>query len=144
MQQRRSDEGRQCGTLGVGLRTRVKKLGVKKSKKEEVQSEILAHKEEQGLPKELHEGGGQEVVMSGFGVSKNLGCTCSGRCLPQKDKIEEVDGSSSGKKKVQPRCPCSGKPKALKWNNSSLLWLLRLGQKGRGLANGTQNKKKHG
>ena len=39
-------------TLGVDLRTRVKRLG------EEVQGEILACQEEQCLPKELHEGAG--------------------------------------------------------------------------------------
>ena len=33
---------------------------------------------------------------------------------------------------------------ALKCEKSSLLWLLRLGQKRCGLANGAQNKKKHG
>ena len=36
-----------------------------KCKKEEVQSEILAQQEEYGLPEELHEGGGQEVVTGG-------------------------------------------------------------------------------
>ena len=64
------DELRQCSkeegvtmvdsveTLGVDLRTSVKRLGPKKkSKKEEVQGEILAYQEEQGLPAELHEGG---------------------------------------------------------------------------------------
>ena len=43
-------------------------------------------------------------------------------------------------KKVQPRCLCSWESLALKWKKSSLLWLLRLGQKRRGLANGTHNK----
>ena len=37
-----------------------------------------------------------------------------------------------------------GKHLALKWKKSSLLWLRRLGQKGRGLANGTLGKKKIG
>ena len=58
------DELRQCSkeervtvadsgeTLGVDLRTRVNNLGAKEtSEKEKVQSEILAHQEEQGFPK---------------------------------------------------------------------------------------------
>ena len=65
--------------LGVDLRTRVKKLGAKeKSEKEEVQSEILARHEEQGLPQELHEGGGQETATCGHDTSKDLGSPCSG------------------------------------------------------------------
>ena len=39
-------------TLGVDLRTRVKRPGVKrKNEKEEVQGEILAYQEQQGLSK---------------------------------------------------------------------------------------------
>ena len=67
------DELRQCSkeegvtvadsveTLGVNLRTRVKRLGVQE-KREEVQSEFLAHQEESSFPKELHESLGQELA----------------------------------------------------------------------------------
>ena len=37
-----------------------------------MQSEILAHQEEQGLPKELHEGGSQEVASCKHDASKDL------------------------------------------------------------------------
>ena len=104
------DELRQCSkvegvmmadsveTLGVDLRTRVKRLGAKeKSKNKEMQSEILAHEEEQGLPKVLHGGGGQEVVTSGYGTSKNVGRACCGDGSHRKIEIEAADGSSSSR-----------------------------------------------
>ena len=51
-----------------------------------------------GLPKEPHEGGGQEVVTSGYGVSEDVGSACSGFGPYRKIGIEEADGSSSGEK----------------------------------------------
>ena len=65
-------------TLGVDLRTRVKNWSERKSEKEKVQSEILADQEEQGLPKELHEGRGQKVPTCGHDASKDLGSPRSG------------------------------------------------------------------
>ena len=47
---------------------------------------------------ELHEGGGQEVVTSGYGASDDVGSACSGFGPYRKIKIEEADGSSSGQK----------------------------------------------
>ena len=147
------DELRQCNKEGVTMANSVEtgsrlenqsqEFGCEReSEKKEVQSGILAHKEEQGLPKELHEGGSHEVVTSGYGASKNVGSTCSGDGSYR--KIEEADGSSSGQKEYDLVVLSSWKHLALKWKKSSQLWLLRHGQKGRGLANGTQNKKKHG
>ena len=43
-----------------------------------MQSEILADQEEQGLPKELHEGRCQEVATCGHDASKDLGSPRSG------------------------------------------------------------------
>ena len=43
-----------------------------------MQSEILADQEEQGLPKELHEGRGQEVATCGHDASKDLRSPRSG------------------------------------------------------------------
>ena len=63
-----------------------------------MQSEILAHQEKQGFPKELHEGGCQEVITSGHGTSKNLESSCGGESSNRKIKIKETDGSSSRKK----------------------------------------------
>ena len=72
-------------TLGVDLRTRVRRLGVKrKSEKSEVYGQILAHQEEYNLSKELHEAGGQEVAASGYGASKDVE-SARGRVGLQKD-----------------------------------------------------------
>ena len=52
MQQgRRSDDGRQCGNTWSGLENWSEEVGSeRKSKKDDVQGEILAHQEEQSLP----------------------------------------------------------------------------------------------
>ena len=44
-----------------------------------MQGEVPDYQEEQGFPKELHEGGGQEVATSGYGASQDVGSTCSVR-----------------------------------------------------------------
>ena len=92
-------QGRRADSVearGVELRTRVKRLGVKRrSEKEEVQGEILAYQEEQGLPKDLHEGGSKKVATSGCGASKNVESTCSRDSPHRKIQIEEADCSSS-------------------------------------------------
>ena len=80
-------------TLGVDLRTRVKWFGAKENAEEDVQSEILAHQEEQSLPKELHESGGQEVATCGYDASKGLGNPSSGDVSHGEVKIEETGGS---------------------------------------------------
>ena len=109
-----------------------------------MQREILAHQEEQSLPKDLHEGGGQEVAASGYGATKNVESTCSGDPT-ERLKLRRQMAAAEGKKStIQRRCLCSWKPLALKWKKSSQLRLLRLWQKEFGSANGTQNKKKHG
>ena len=54
-------------TSGVDLRTRVKKLGEKRtSEKEEVKAEILAYQEEKSLPEELDEGGVKKLLRAGM------------------------------------------------------------------------------
>ena len=66
-------------TLGVDLRTRVKRLRVKeKARRKKCRGEILAHQEERGLPKKLHEGGGHEVATCRHGASKNVESAFSG------------------------------------------------------------------
>ena len=67
MQQGWSNDGKQCGNPWSGLENERKEVvSQRKSEKKEVQSDILAHEAEQGLPKELPEGGG-----------KNMESTCS-------------------------------------------------------------------
>ena len=63
-----------------------------------MQDEILDHQEEQGLLKELHEGGCQEVATSGNGASKNVESACSWDGSHGKVKIEKADGSSREKR----------------------------------------------
>ena len=127
------DELRQCSkegvtmtdsveTLVVDSRTRVKSLGSqRKSEEEEVQGEILAYQQEQGLPKELHEGESQETYTSGNGASKDVESSCSGNGSHRKSKLEEADGSSSGQKeydilqKIQKKKVKSRKRLKWKW-----------------------------
>ena len=85
-------------TLGVDLRTRVKRLGAKEKTEGEVQREVLNHKEEQSISKELHESGGQEVVMRGYDASKDLGSPCGGDVSHGEVKIKEANGGCCGLK----------------------------------------------
>ena len=51
----------------------------------------------ESFPEELHQGG-QEVVTSGHGASKDLESQCSLDSSHGKVKIEETEGSSRGQK----------------------------------------------
>ena len=73
LQKGRSDDGRQCGNAWSGYENWSQEIGSeRKRKKEEVQG-VLDYQEEQGFPKELHEGGCQEGVTTGYGASEVLG-----------------------------------------------------------------------
>ena len=111
--------------------------------RKEVQSEILAYQQEQGIPEEPREDGGQEVATSGYGASKDVVSSCSGMVPHRKIKLEKADGSSSGKK-VQLLCPYSWKHMASKWRSSFPPWPLSAGQKELGCENGITNKRKLG
>ena len=133
-------------TLGVDLRTRVKKLGAKeKSEEKKVQGEVLDYQEEQGLPKDLHEGGCQDVVTSEYGASKNVESARSSYGSYRKITIEGADDRSSGQTKTQSRCPCSWKHMASKWRKNFPPWPLSTGQKeGSRMENGIMNNEKLG
>ena len=128
-------------TLGVDLRTRVKRLGVKekarRSKCKVRFSPIMHNKVFQKSFMKV-----EVKMLQRAGVVPARTWRVHAVEMAPTERFQLQMAAAAGKK-VQPRCPCSWKPLALKWNKSSLLWLLRLGQKGRGLANGTQNKK-HG
>ena len=64
-------------TLGVDLRTRVNNLCATEKARRKVQSEVLDYQEEQGVPKELHEGGCQEVASCRHDASKNVEGACN-------------------------------------------------------------------
>ena len=78
-------------TLGVDLRTKVK------SEEEEMQGEVFTRKEKEGIPKELHEGGRQEVAACRHDASKDVVSACSRDGSHGKVKIEETDGSCCGR-----------------------------------------------
>ena len=65
-----------------------------------MQSEILAHEEEKGFPTELHEGGRQEVVTSGYGASKDVESSCSGDSPTERLKLMRhmAAAAAAGKK----------------------------------------------
>ena len=83
-------------TLGVDMRTRVKRLGVKKKAwRKNCKVRFSLMKKNKAFQKELHESGCQEVVTSGCDASKDLGSPCSGDGSHGEVEIEETDGSSS-------------------------------------------------
>ena len=105
------DELRQCSqeegvtmadsveTLGVDLRTRVNKLGVKeKVRRKSCKVRFSLIKKEQGFPKELHEGGCQKDATCGNDASKDVASACSRYGSHGKIEIEEANGSGSGQK----------------------------------------------
>ena len=82
-------------TLGVDLRTRVKKLAVKEKARRKKYKVKFCSLKEQVLPKKLHEGGCQKDATYGNGASKDVESACSGY---GKIEIEEANGSGSGQK----------------------------------------------
>ena len=108
-----------------------------------MQGEILDHQEE-GLPKDLHEGGGQEVDTSRYGASEDVESACSGFGPYRKIEVEETDGSCCGQKELNLSVLRSWRPLVLRWRKISLLWPPSIGQKEPGLENGIMNKKKLG
>ena len=67
-----------------------------------MQSEILAHKEWQGFPDELHEGVCQQVVTIGYGASEDVESSCSGDRLAGRRQMAAAAG-----KKVRHLFLCS-------------------------------------
>ena len=109
------DELRQCSkeggvtmadsveTLGVDLRTRVKRLGAQeKSRRKKCKVRFSLIKKNKPVQKSYIKVSGEKIVTSGYGAS---GSTCSGDGSYRKTKIEEADGGSSGKR-ARPLCPC--------------------------------------
>ena len=96
-------------TLGVDLRTRVKKLGAKeKSEKKKVQGEVLDYHEEQGLPEELHESGCQEVATCRHDASKDMESPCGRDVSPEEVETEETDGGGSWQEEYNLVVPVHG------------------------------------
>ena len=86
-------------TLGVDQRTRVNRLGAKeKARRKKCKVRFSLLKKNKAFQKELHEGGCQEAVTSGYVASKNVESLSSGDVSHGGVKIEETDGSCSGPK----------------------------------------------
>ena len=86
-------------TLGVDLETRVKRLGVKeKNDKEEVQGEILAHQEEQGLPKELDEGAVKKLLRAGMVPARTWGVHAVEMALTESLNMTRQMAAAAGKR----------------------------------------------
>ena len=103
------DELRQCSkegvtladsveTLGVDLRTRVKRLGAKeKASRKTCKVRLSLIKKNKAFQKKLHESGCQEVATCMYDASKDLESPCSGDGSHGEVEIEETDGSSRQK-----------------------------------------------
>ena len=82
-------------TLGVDLRTRVKRLGAKeKARRKKCRVRFSLIKKNEAFSKELHESGCQKVAMCGFDASKDLETACSVDGSHGEVEIEEADGSN--------------------------------------------------
>ena len=94
----RCDNGRQReNAWSRRLENKSKEVGSqRKSEKEEVQGEILAYQEE-CLPEEPHEGGGQEVVASGYGPARAWGVHAVGIALAERFKLRRQMAAAAGK-----------------------------------------------
>ena len=66
-----------------------------------MQGEVLAQKEKQGVPKELNEGGRQEVATCRHDASKDPGSPRSRDGSHGNVKMEETDGSSCSSSRQQ-------------------------------------------
>ena len=90
------DELRQCSkegvtladsveTLGVDLRTRVKKLGAKeKARRKKCTVRFSLVKKNKAFQKNCTKVRVKKVVASGYDASKDLGSSCSGQWVPRR------------------------------------------------------------
>ena len=85
-------------TLGVDLRTRVKRLGANEQARRRKCKVRLSFIQKNEVFQKKNEGVGQEGVTSGTGASKDLVSACSRFGSYRTIEIEEADGSSSGQK----------------------------------------------
>ena len=88
-------------SLGVDLRTRVKKLGAKeKARRQKCRVRFsLIKKNRKSLSKELYESGYQKVAACGHDATQDLGSPCVGDGSYGEVEIEERHGSSSSRQK---------------------------------------------
>ena len=86
-------------TLGVDLRTRVKRLGAKeKARRKKCKVRFSIIKKNKSFPEEQHEGGRQEVAACGHDASKNVEGAFSGDGSTERFKLRRQMAAASGKK----------------------------------------------
>ena len=113
-QERRSNDGRQCGNACSGLEDQSQEVGSeRKSKEEEVQGLVRFSPT---CKNKASQKSCMKVVVEKLLRAGNLPSSCSGDSFHRKIKIEEADGSSSGYKEVVLSVlvhgslwPCSGR-----------------------------------
>ena len=122
------DELRQCSkeegvtmadsleTLGVDLRTRVKRGSERKSEEKEVQSEILANTvfQKSCMTVEV-----KKLLRAGMMPARTWGVHAVGLAPTERLKLRRQMAAAVEKKRVQPRSLFSWKHTALKWKESS-------------------------
>ena len=93
------DELRQCSKEeGVTMADSAETLGVDlRTEKETVQSEILAHQEEQGLSKEQH-GGGEKLSRAGMMPARTWGVHAVEMASTERLKLRRQMVATAGKK----------------------------------------------
>ena len=131
-------------TLGVDLRTRVKRLGAKeKATRKKCKLMFSIIKKNKVFQKNYMKVGVKKLLRAGMMPARTWRVHAV-EMAPRGVKIEETDGSCCGQKRARPPFPCSWRHMAWKWRKSSPPWLLSFGQKEFGLENGVMSKKKLG
>ena len=86
-------------TLGVDLRTRVKKLGAKEqARRKKCKVRFSNFQKRKSVSEGVHEGGSQEVVTSGYDASKDLASPCSGVGSHGEKLRTQMAAAAAGKK----------------------------------------------
>ena len=130
-------------TLGVDLRTGVKGWERRKSEEEEVQGEILAHKQELNISKELHDIGVEKLLRAGM-MPQGPGSHAVGMVRTERLKLRRQMAAAAAGKKSTTSLSYSWKYLALKLRRKFPPWPLSTGQKEFGLEKSITNRRKLG
>ena len=102
------------GTLGVDLRTRVKRLGAnEKARRKKCKVRFSIVQKNKSLPEILMRGGVKKLSRAGMMPARTWGAHAVGMSPTERLNIEETDGSCGGKKEYNLRCPSSWRHMAL-------------------------------
>ena len=110
-------------TLGVDLRTRVKKLGTKeKARRKKCKVRFSIIKKNKAFGKNYKKVGVKKLPRAGMMPARTWRAHAVG--MPPTERLEMWRQMAAGswQRRVQPRCPCSWRLMALKWKTRSLKW----------------------